>query len=117
MRKLKKGKKFSRMTGERRAFLRGLTKELIKHGKIETTETRAKAIRPIVEKLVTLAKKQDLASRRLLLSRIQNKNIVKKLFEEIGPKYEKRSGGYLRITKSAKYRKRDGAKLAKIEFV
>ncbi|MDO8574360.1 MAG: 50S ribosomal protein L17 [bacterium] len=117
MRKLKKGKKFHRVAGERRAFLRNLSKELIKHGKIETTEARAKAIRPIVEKLVTIAKKQNLASRRLLSSRVQNKNLVKKLYEEIGPKYEKRLGGYLRITKSGKSRKRDGAKLAKIEFV
>ena len=117
MRKLKKGKKFHRTTGERRAFLRNLSKELIKYGKIETTEARAKAIRPIVEKLITVAKKQNLASRRLLLSRIQSKTLVKKLYEEIGPKYEKRSGGYLKITKSGKFRKRDSAKMAKIEFV
>lgn len=117
MRKRKEGKKFSRLSSQRRAFLRGLSQELIRHGKIETTEDRAKAIRPAVEKLITLAKKQNLESRRLLISRVHNPRLVKKLFEEIGPRYQNRKGGYTRVIKLGKTRKRDGTKLAKIEFV
>jgi len=117
MRHLKEGKKFNRVTGERRAFLRNLANALIRTGKIETTETRAKAIRPIVERLITIAKKQNLASRRLIISRLDNQRTAKKLFEEISPKYQGRSGGYLRIIKSGKSRKRDGARLATIEFI
>ena len=111
------GKKFNRTTGPRRAFLRNLANDLIRAGKIETTEARAKAIRPLVERMVTIAKKQTLASRRLLISRLHNKAIVQKLYEEIGPRYAGRVGGYLRITKLGKSRKRDGAPVARVEFV
>ncbi|MEK9173538.1 MAG: 50S ribosomal protein L17 [Patescibacteria group bacterium] len=117
MRHRKKGKKFNRKTGQKRSFLRNLASDLIRVGKIETTESRAKAIRPVVEKLVTIAKKGTLASRRLVISRIHNQKVVKKLFEEIAPKYVERKGGYLRITKLGKPRKRDGAATSKIEFV
>lgn len=117
MRHLKKGKKFGRLKGQRKHFLRNLASDLIRKEKIETTETRAKAVRPIVEKLVTLAKKQNLASRRLLISRLHNARVAKKILEEIAPRYLERKGGYLRITKSSKARKRDGAGLATIEFV
>lgn len=117
MRHRKKGKKFNRKTGRRRSFLRNLASDLIRVGKIETTEVRAKAIRPIVERLVTIAKKGTLASRRLAVSRIHNQKVVKKLFEEIAPKYAERKGGYLRITKLGKPRKRDGVATSKIEFV
>lgn len=117
MRHRKSGKKFHRVQGRRKSFLRNLANDLIRVGKIETTETRAKAIRPIVERLVSLAKKQNLASRRLLLSRMHNKRVVGKLMEEVAPRYEERAGGYLRIVKSAKHRKRDGSSLATIEFV
>ncbi len=117
MRHRKKGKKFGRLMGRRRSFLRNLASDLIRAGKITTTEARAKAIRPHVERLVTIAKKQNLASRRLLLSRVHNPKVVQKLFEEIGPRYQERSGGYLRIVKRAEARKRDGSRLATIEFV
>ncbi len=117
MRHLKKGKKFNRKKGERAVFLRNLSNNLIRRGKIETTETRAKAIRPTVEKLVTLAKKQNLASRRLLFSRTRDRKISQKLFEEIAPRYIDRNGGYLKIIKSGKFRKRDGAQVSIIEFV
>lgn len=117
MRHLKKGKKFNRIRGRRISFLRNLSNDLIRIGKIETTEVRAKAIKPSVEKLVTLAKKQDLAARRLLLSRLQNKRTASKLYEEIAPRYAERKGGYLRVTKLSKARMRDGARLATIEFV
>ncbi len=117
MRHRKEGKKFGRLTGRRKSFLRNLVTALIRSGKIETTEVRAKAIRPMAERMVTIAKKQDLASRRLLLARLQNKSAVSRLVDEIGPKYAERKGGYLRIVKSGKTKKRDGSKLAVIEFV
>ena len=117
MRHSKKGKKFHRTQGRRRSFLRNLANALIKSEKIETTEARAKALRPLVERLVTLAKRQTLSSRRLLLRRVQNKDVVEKLYGELGPRYRERSGGYLRITKLAKSRKRDGSQMARVEFV
>lgn len=113
----KVGRKFHRVTGRRRSFLRTLSSELIKVGRIETTEIRAKAIRPIVERYVTLAKKQTLASRRVLLARLQNKAIVEKLMTDLATRYAERKGGYLRITKLGKSRKRDGTMLSTIEFV
>ena len=117
MRHLKKGKKFHRLRGPRISFMRNLANDLIRAGKIETTETRAKAIRPVVEKLVTMAKAQTLAARRLLASRVHNEKIVNKLYHDIAPRYVERKGGYTRITKLAKSRKRDATKMAKIEFV
>jgi large subunit ribosomal protein L17 len=117
MRHLSKGKKFGRKRGERISFLRNLVNDVIRAGKIETTEARAKAVRPMVEKLITFAKKKDLASRRLVISRVQNQRIVKKLFDDLAPRYADRTGGYLRIVKLQKVRKRDGIKLVRIEFV
>jgi large subunit ribosomal protein L17 len=117
MRHGKEGKKFNRKTGERRSFLRNLVNDLFRAGKIETTETRAKAIRPLAERYISIAKKQTLSSRRLLLSRMQSPTLVSRLMDEIGPKYKERAGGYLRIVKSGKSRKRDGSRLAVIEFV
>lgn len=117
MRHLKKGKKFSRKRGPRQAFVRNLANNLIRAGKIQTTETRAKAIRPVVEHLVTIAKAGSLAARRLLLRRVHNGTIVEKLMRDLGVRYQERRGGYLRITKIAKSRKRDGVRMAVIEFV
>jgi large subunit ribosomal protein L17 len=97
--------------------MRNLSNDLIRAGKIETTETRAKAIRPVVEKLVTMAKRQTLAGRRVLLSRVQNAAVMKKLYHDLGPRYAERKGGYLRITKLQTTKKRDGSKMARIEFV
>jgi large subunit ribosomal protein L17 len=117
MRHLKKGKKFNRLQGPRIHFMRNLANDLIRAGSIETTEARAKAIRPVVEKLVTAAKRQTLASRRGLISRVHNEKIVAKLYGELGPRYAERAGGYLRITKLGSARKRDGVRMARIEFV
>jgi len=117
MRHLKKGKKFHRLTGQRRSFLRNLANDLVRAGRIETTEARAKAIRPIVERLVSLAKRQNLAVRRLILRRVHNPKIANKIYEELGPRYATRAGGYLKITKLSKSRKRDGTRMAAIEFV
>lgn len=110
-------RKFNRKTGPRRSFLRNLANNLITREKIFTTETRAKAIRPLVERLVTIAKKQQLHNLRTLVSRLSNKDTAQKLFYTIAPKYKERKGGYLRIIKQGKTRKRDGAKTAMIEFV
>ncbi len=113
----KAGKKFGRLRGQRISFLRNLGNDLIRNGKIDTTVARAKAIRPKVERLVSFAKDQTLASRRLILSRVHNPKVAEKLYSEYGPRYAERKGGYLRITKLAKSRKRDGAGMARIEFV
>lgn len=117
MRHRKTGKKFHRLTGQRRAFMRGLANNLIRAGRIETTETRAKALRPQVERLVTIARKNDLASRRLLVTRLHSKDVARRLVEDIAPRYATRPGGYLRIQKTMTRRKRDGAPTAIIEFV
>ena len=116
MRHLKKGRKFGLITGRRRSFLRILMRNLIMEERIQTTEARAKEIRPRVEKLITIARKGDLPSLRILMKRLP-KDAAYKLFHDIGPRYSERNGGYLRIRKSAQLRKRDAAKQAFIEFV
>jgi large subunit ribosomal protein L17 len=107
---------FHRTRGPRKIFVRSLVESLVHAGKIETTVPRAKEIRPIVEHLITIAKRQNLASRRLLLSRL-TKGATEKLYHDLAPRYKERRGGYLRITKLSSVRKRDGAPLARIEFV
>ncbi len=97
--------------------MRNLVCDFIRKGKIETTLARAKAIRPLAERMITMAKKGDLASRRLLLSRLHDRRTVAKLMEDLGPRYAQRKGGYTRIIKSGKSRKRDGAPVATIELV
>jgi large subunit ribosomal protein L17 len=117
MRHAKKGRTFGRLKGPRASFVRNLCNDLIRAGRIETTEARAREIRPKVERLVSFAKKDTVASRRLVASRVGNDKIVKKLFGEYGKKYADRNGGYLRITKLAEARKRDATRMARIEFV
>lgn len=102
--------------GARRSFLKILIHNLIMKSRIETTEARAKEIKPKVEKLVTIAKKNDLAALRLLLTRIP-KDSAYRLYHEIAPQYKERKGGYLRVVKTSVVRKRDAAKKALIEFV
>lgn len=110
-------RKFGREKNERVSFLRGLAINLIRHGRMETTEARAKEVRPYVEKLITLAKEDTLANRRLVMSRILNQEIeTGKLFKELAPKYKEVTGGYTRIIKLP-YRISDGAAKAVIEFV
>jgi large subunit ribosomal protein L17 len=82
-----------------------------------TTVARAKEIRPIVERFVSIAKRKTLASRRILLARMKNEKVVSKLVDEVAGKYATRSGGYLRIQQNTKMRKRDGSRVATIEFV
>ena len=109
-------RKFGRIKGRRRSFLQSLAHNLIVKEKIQTTEARAKEIRPRVEKLLTLGKKQNIASLRLLLARLPKISALK-LYYELASRYQKRSGGYLRILKLSSQRKRDGAKQVIIEFV
>ncbi|MAF79477.1 50S ribosomal protein L17 [bacterium] len=116
MRHLKKGKKFGRKRGQRKAFKKNLAVSLIRHGKITTTEARAKEVRRIVERLITHGKKQDLASLRRLMQKLPKAEAYK-LHHEIAPKYKDRKGGYTRITKHTKVRQGDAAKRATIELV
>lgn len=110
-------RKFGREKGVRNALLNSLALNLILREKIKTTEPKAKELRPFIEKLVTLAKKKDLATRRLVISKLSGRSPeTKKLFETLAPKYADRKGGYTRILKLGA-RKSDGAKMAYIEFV
>jgi large subunit ribosomal protein L17 len=110
-------RKFGREKNQRHAFVRGLVVNLVRHGRIETTLARAKEIRPVVEKLITLAKEDTIARRRLVASRIMNQEIeTKKIFTEYAPKYKEVTGGYTRILKLAP-RLSDGAEKAVIEFI
>ncbi len=118
MRHRVKTKSFSRPKEQREALFINLACELIEHGRIKTTLAKAKYLRPIVEKLITLAKKQTIHSRRLLNSRLRgNTKIATKLFKEIAPLYKDRNGGYTRIYKLDKRRRGDDAELAIIELV
>lgn len=117
MRHHNKNRKFGRGTVQRKALLASLVLNLIVRGKIKTTLPKAKEIRPVVEKLVTLAKKGDLASRRIVIARLSNRSKeVKKLFEVIAPEYKGKKGGYTRIVKLG-VRKSDATEMAQIEFV
>ncbi|MBI2450537.1 MAG: 50S ribosomal protein L17 [Candidatus Nealsonbacteria bacterium] len=111
----KKGRKLSRKKDQRKALLRALVSALVLHEKIKTTETKAKEARSSAEKSITLAKRSTLLSRRLL-ARFFSPKIVKKMIEELGPRYKDRPGGYTRIIKLGP-RLTDGAKMAIIELV
>ncbi len=101
----------------RKALVQNLSIELITHGKIKTTETKAKAIKPYIEKLVTLAKNDTIANRRLAFTKLNNKEAVKNLFENVAPKFKQRPGGYTRLLKISETRLGDGAREAYIAFV
>ncbi|MDI6883166.1 MAG: 50S ribosomal protein L17 [Patescibacteria group bacterium] len=115
MRKQKWGRKLSRKRNQRKALIRNLASEFFLREKIKTTEAKAKSLKSKVERYVTGAKKGDLACRRYL-NRFFSKKIVKKLIDEIAPRYKSRPGGYTRIIKLGP-RKSDGAKMAIIELV
>ncbi len=117
MKHLQRGRKFHRKKGQRKALFNSLLNNLILREKIETTEAKAKEIRPKIEKLITLGKKQNLATFRLLQSRIHNKKSVQKIYFTLAPKYQNRQGGYTKIIKISKPRVKDSAKMAVIEFV
>ena len=116
MRHKKKGRKLGRKVGNRKALLMNLACQLITHKKIKTTDPKAKELRSFIEPLITLAKKNNLHSRRLVIKKIPKKNIVRILFDEIAPVFYERPGGYTRITKLG-YRDNDRAPVSVIEFV
>jgi large subunit ribosomal protein L17 len=109
-------KKLNRTASHRQAMFGNMAAALIKHEQIVTTLPKAKALRPVVERLVTLAKKGDVASRRLVVSRMRDETQTKKLFDTLAPRYKTRAGGYTRVLKAG-YRYGDNAPLAVIEFV
>lgn len=115
MRKYKKGRKLSRKTGQRKALLKILAANLFLKEKIKTTKAKAKEISGYSEKMITRAKRGDLASKRLLIQSL-DKKAVNKLFTDIAPRYKEKNGGYTRIIKLGP-RKSDGAEMAIIELV
>ena len=116
MRHRVKGRKLSRTASHRKATMRALTMALVKEHRISTTVAKAKELRGFVEPLITRSKEDNLLNRRMVFSALQNKETVKKLFAEIGPKSKDRDGGYTRVIKLG-FRQGDGAEMAVIELV
>jgi large subunit ribosomal protein L17 len=112
----KLGRRFSRDSGHRQAMLSNLAASLVRHEQIVTTLAKAKDLKRVMDKYITLAKRGDLNSRRLAASRMRDEAMVKKLFETLGPRYKSRSGGYTRVLKAG-YRYGDSAPVAVIELV
>src|SRR3978361_474494 len=117
MRHKKTRNKLSRSSSHRKALLMNLSKEVIEHERIQTTQAKAKAVKPEVEKLITLAKRGDLHARRQALATLHNdKFIVHKLFDEVAPRYSERPGGYTRIVKLGP-RRSDSTEMVYLELV
>ena len=116
MRHLKSGKKLNRTSSHRKAMFYNMTASLIEHEVIKTTLPKAKELRRVAEPLITLAKNDSVANRRLAFSRLRSDSAVGKLFAELGPRYQARPGGYLRILKSG-FRAGDAAPMAIVELV
>lgn len=116
MRHGKSGRKLGRTSSHRKAMFRNMVTSLFEHERIVTTEKKAKELRPIAEKMITLAKRGDLHARRQALSYIQSKDVVAKLFDEIQSQFAERQGGYTRIIKTGN-RQGDAAPMAIIELV
>ena len=116
MRHKVKGSKLGRSVSHRKALLKNLSKEFIKNKKIRTTHPKAKALRPYIEKLITLGKTDTMNARRKAYSKLGDRELVKFLFDHIAPQYKERPGGYTRIIKLG-YRENDSAPLSFIEFV
>ncbi len=109
-------RKLGKTSDQRRAMLRAMTTYLLENGQIKTTYARAKEVAPIAEKMITLAKKNNLAAYRQALSFLTKEDVAKKLFDEIGPKYADRNGGYTRVLKMGP-RRGDAAEVAIIQLV
>ena len=109
-------RKLGKTTAQRKAMLRQLVTDLLENGKIETTFYRAKEVQPVVEKMITLGKKGNLAAYRKALSFITKEDVANQLFKEIAPKYADRNGGYTRVTRTGA-RRGDAAEMAVIELV
>ncbi len=116
MRHRNAGRKLNRTSEHRRALLMNLAKSLIRHEQITTTLAKGKELRPYVEKLITKAKKGGLANRRLVLARLQDKEMTRKLFDELAERYKDRPGGYVRVLKAG-FRRGDNAPMAIVELV
>ena len=116
MRHRNKGRKLSRTSTHRRATLRNLATSLFLHERIETTTAKAKELRPFAERLITLARRGDIHARRVAGRKIQDRDVLGKLFDDIAPRYAERPGGYTRILKVDR-RKGDAAEMSLIELV
>ena len=116
MRHRAKGRQLSRTSTHRRAMLNNMATSLFEHGRVVTTEAKAKELRPFAEKLITLARRGDLHARRLVQRKIKDRETLSRLFSEIGPRFAARPGGYTRILKLG-HREGDGADIARIELL
>ena len=116
MRHRAKGRQLSCTSTHKRAMLNNMASSLFEHGRVVTTEAKAKELRPFAEKLITLARRGDLHARRLVERRIKDRDTLGKLFSEIGPRFAARPGGYTRILKLG-HRPGDGADVARIELL
>ena len=116
MRHRKSGRHFNRTSSHRQAMFRNMSASLLRHELIRTTVAKAKELRRVVEPLITMAKIDSVAKRRLAFSRLRDRDIVTKLFSELGPRYQARPGGYLRILKCG-FRAGDKAPMASVELV
>ena len=116
MRHRKTGRKLGRNSSHRKAMYRNMVTSLFKYGQLETTDAKAKELKPIAEKLITLAKKGDLHSRRLALSYMNEKSVTHKLFDDIKNGYLNRQGGYLRVLKNG-FRRGDGAAVSIVQLL
>lgn len=116
MRHAKAGKKLGRDSAHRRALYANLAGALIAHGRIETTEAKAKAVKPYTEKMITLGKRGDLHARRLAMAELRSNDVVHKLFSDVAPRFAERDGGYTRVIKLGP-RQGDAAAMALLELV
>ncbi|WP_281647874.1 50S ribosomal protein L17 [Parendozoicomonas sp. Alg238-R29] len=116
MRHRKSGRKLNRNSSHRQAMFKNMTASLVEHEVIKTTLPKAKELRRVAEPLITLAKEDSVANRRLAFDRLRNKSTVGKLFTDLGPRYKERPGGYIRILKCG-YRQGDAAPMAYVELV
>lgn len=110
------GRRFDMPTGQRMAMFRTLTRHVIQHGGIQTTEARAKEVQAMVEKMITLGKANTVHARRRALAFIDDRDVVQQLFDVVAPKYAERPGGYTRVVKLGQ-RKGDAARIARLELV
>jgi large subunit ribosomal protein L17 len=115
MRHMNQGRKLNRTSAHRKALFRNLVLALLKHERIKTTDAKAKELRHFADRMVTLGKRGDLAARRLAFNFMQSRDAVKKLFDEIAPRFKERNGGYTRVVKFG-FRRGDAAPLSIIEF-
>ena len=116
MKHLRKARKFGRTAGPRKLMLKNLARQLILHEEITTTVAKAKEIRSLVDRIITIGKRGDLNARRLIIKKVGSRIVAKKIIEDLGPKYATRPGGYTRIIRIGR-RKGDCAEIAKMELV